>query len=243
MKLFYLTSAKHGLLAMRNQRIKLSRFHDLNDPFELYAAALKNPRHRAKFRKFKDWVADRFGLVCFSTNWRNPVLWSHYGDKHRGVALELEVEKSEVCKVVYTPNRVFIDVEAAMTRGTFLATDAYRLATTKFKHWEYENERRIFVPLDKEPIEREKGHYFVPFNDRLRLTGIVVGAACSLSTKTIARNLPSEGQVTVTTARLAFTTFRIVRQRRASIELVTGVAQPALPADRQRRASLAVAVG
>jgi len=224
MKLFYLTSAKYGLLAMRNQRIKLSRFQDLNDPFELYAAALTDPRHRTKFRDFKDWVDRRFGLVCFSTNWSNPVLWSHYGDKHRGVALELEVEKSDVCKVTYTPNRVLINVEAAMKRGTFLVTDAYRLATTKFKHWEYEDERRIFVPLDKEPVERDKSHYFVPFNGRLRLTGIIVGAACPLSTKRIARPLSSDSQAAVTRARLAFSTFRIVRQRLAPIETVTGIA-------------------
>ena len=217
-------STKRGLPAIRNQRIRLSRFHDLNDPFELYAAALNNPRHRAKFRMFKDWVAERFGLVCFSTNSRHSVLWSHYGDKHRGVALELAVASKEVNQVEYTPNRIFIDVEAALVRGTFLEEDAYRLAATRFAHWIYEDERRIFERLDGSTIQRDKGHFFIPFGDGLRRTGIAIGAACRLSTKTIARNLPRKCAITVTRTRLSFRTFKIERQRRAPTEIVRGIA-------------------
>lgn len=237
MKLFYLTSEKYGLQALRNSRIKLSLFQDLNDPFELYAAALTDSRNRVKFRQFKDWVAERYGLICFSKNWRNPVLWSHYGDKHRGLALEVDVSSREVCKVSYSPERILVDFEAAIKRGSFSIDDGYRLATTKFNHWKYEDERRIFVSLSDQSVQREYGFHFLPFSASVRLTGVVLGAASTLSSAKIARNLLPEREVTVTRTRLAFNTFTVVRQKRLSIERVTGIAQPAHAPDLHQRAS------
>lgn len=222
MKLFYLTSEEHGLQALRNWRIKLSLFHDLNDPFELYAAALNDAKHRTQFRRFRDYVSENFGLICFSKQWKNPVLWSHYGDKHRGVALEVQVPPSHVCKVVYTPRRILLDVDAAMKRGSFSLEDAYRLATTKFQHWMYEDERRVFVPLSDRLIVREGNLHFHPFDANMFVSGMVLGSASTLTSETIAEHLQMGRSISVTRTRLAFNSFTIVRQKRQRVEFISG---------------------
>ncbi len=232
MKLFHLTSEKYGLQALRNWRLKLSLIQDLNDPFELYAAALTDPRYRAKFREFKNHVSKSYGMICFSRHWSNPVLWSHYGDRHQGIALEIDVQRADVCKVIYSPARIFVDVEAAMKRGSFLKEDAYRLVRTKFQHWQYEDERRVFVSLSDRSIACDKGLHFYPFGAQVVVTGVILGAASTLSNETIAQNLQLGRTISVTRTRLAFESFTVVRQRRLSTETVAGIAGPT----RQRKA-------
>ncbi|NKK82626.1 DUF2971 domain-containing protein [Rhizobium leguminosarum bv. viciae] len=33
-----------------------------------------------------------FGLLCMSTTWQEPLLWSHYADKHKGMCLGFDVD-------------------------------------------------------------------------------------------------------------------------------------------------------
>lgn len=68
-------------------RIKISRFDDLNDPFELLAAQLRSKDVRKAFGALRDHMCANRGVLCFSRGWHNPLLWSHYGDKHRGICL------------------------------------------------------------------------------------------------------------------------------------------------------------
>ena len=50
-------------------------------------------------------MSDRFGLLCFTKHWRNPVLWSHYADTHRGLCLGFEVDDTVSVRVRYTAKR------------------------------------------------------------------------------------------------------------------------------------------
>ncbi|MGH8443795.1 MAG: DUF2971 domain-containing protein [Solimonas sp.] len=223
MNAFHLTKAEHALAALRNQRIKIARINELNDPFELYGAALSEKGHRRRFRAFKDWTADRYGMLCFSRTWRNPVLWSHYADHHRGIAIEFSLHADDVSKVTYTLRRPLIDVDSATRRGRFTQDEAFRLATTKFSHWKYEDEVRLFCQLQGAMVEG--AHAFQPFTERLRLVGLILGPACNVTSEEVAANLPVGMQVAVTRARLAFRTFDVVRNREHKVEFVCGVAQ------------------
>jgi hypothetical protein len=84
---YHFLPAHYALEDLRHRRMKIALLDDLNDPFDLWAVAQPDPTLRKAMRAFKLHVAQRFGMVCFSLAWHNPLLWSHYADKHRGVAL------------------------------------------------------------------------------------------------------------------------------------------------------------
>ena len=91
MRVYYLTGAPFAVSNLAIQRIKIARFSDLNDPFELLAVDLGNKRHRKAFRESRGEINAATGLICFSKSWRNPLLWGHYAEKHTGIALGFEV--------------------------------------------------------------------------------------------------------------------------------------------------------
>ena len=99
MRLFHFTSAVHGLAAIRTQKYKLSTFDNLNDPFELFAVDFADPEIRRLFRGFKEDFSRRQAMLCCSKSWSSTLLWSHYADRHRGVALELDVSDALVTHV------------------------------------------------------------------------------------------------------------------------------------------------
>jgi len=232
MKVFHLTATKYALMALRKSRLKVARIHDLNDPFELFGSALPDRETRRKLHALKDWAAEKYGILCFSRSWRNPVLWSHYADRHRGVALEFCVHDDDISPVNYTPKRVLLDVAQALKRGTFSEDEALSLATTKFKHWKYEDEVRVFCALADCPVEG--GLMFEPFTERMELVGLIRGPACVLSNEDIAMNLPEGCKLEVTQARLAFNSFSVVRNREHAVEVVCGTAQQGVPVGRPR---------
>ena len=45
MRVYYLTSAEYAISNLALKRIKVSRYQDLNDPFELLAADLRSEEH------------------------------------------------------------------------------------------------------------------------------------------------------------------------------------------------------
>lgn len=83
MRLFHFLSAEYALQALERQRLKVARIGELNDPFELFCADMRDPVARRGFRVVKDRMSANFGFLCFCRNWRNLLLWSHYADRHR----------------------------------------------------------------------------------------------------------------------------------------------------------------
>ena len=50
-------------------------------------------------------LTNRYGLVCFSGDWIDPVLWSHYGAKHCGIALGFDLQEANPVEVTYQIDR------------------------------------------------------------------------------------------------------------------------------------------
>lgn len=222
MRAFHLLSADHALEAVRNQRLKVARFHELNDPFELLAADLSGPRDRRAFTKFKAATTKKLGLLCFSRRWKNPLVWSHYADKHRGVALEFKINDDFIQTVRYSDSRMRLNASYVMSHGGFTENLAYRIATTKSKHWAYEDEVRIAVRLAECIVEN--GIHFEQLTEHVKIVGIVLGALSSLTSQDLQGVLPKGRRLTLRHARLAFRSFNIVRNRARRIEVIHGVA-------------------
>jgi Protein of unknown function (DUF2971) len=219
MRVYHFINEEYGLKDLHRRRLKVSRIEDLNDPFELLAADLSDRDLRRAFQATRRQLAQRSGMLCFSANWSNPVMWSHYADKHRGLCLGFEVPNEVCMSVVYTKARLpqiaeeilqlnpgHPDAEAKMRR----------LLTTKYIDWSYENEIRIFTSLDS--IDPDSNLHFVDFSERLKLTKVVVGARSHISRNTVREALRDlDESVDVIKARLAFKRFQVVPNKVPSL--------------------------
>lgn len=205
MRVFHFRSKKYGLKALEDRRLKISRIHELNDPFEFLGADLSNRDFRWAMNETKRELSKTKGLICFSKNWKNPMLWSHYADSHRGLCLEFEVPNKYLEKIKYVKERLKYE-------GTINFESMKGLLTAKFEHWSYEEEYRAFISLD--PEREEEGKYFFDFCEELKLRTVIVGCNSDISRKQISELLYGlNGNVECFKARSAFTKFEVVRNK------------------------------
>jgi hypothetical protein len=198
MRVYKFLSRNFGLKVMRERRIKISEIHDLNDPFELVPFDLSDPLYRKGIELTRDQLAGVKGMVCFARHWRDPVLWAHYSDKHRGMALGFDVPDDCAQSVRYIEERL-----PARPPDYELAHD---MLFTKFAGWAYEVEIRIFTQRD----EKEDGLYFAAFGDNLMLREVIAGQRCCISRSEIVAVLGEHLESThVVKARLSHTTFDV----------------------------------
>lgn len=178
MRVYHFLNREYGLDDIAKRRLKIATLNDLNDPFELLAAGSTDAQVRAAFRRFKDEWAKMRGLLCFSRNWKNPVQWSHYADRHRGLCLGFDVPDASVTSVQYCRRRIEPPLER-LVRGAEGGPPALaamkELLTTKYSHWRYEREVRGFTTLDER--DAYSGLYFIPFSNLLILREVIVGTA------------------------------------------------------------------
>lgn len=214
MRVYHLLSAENGLSDIALKRIRISRFADLNDPFELLAAKLDKKSFRKGLRSWRTEFNEANGLLCFSRLWENPVLWSHYASKHRGICLGFELNDRIAVPVQYTGRRIPIRFQKDDPEKGLDASFVRALLATKFEHWRYEDEVRVFVTLVGKTAEA--GSYFKPFDAHLRLAEVILGPLCELPIAEV-RSLVRETYDCVATykARLAFKWFKVVPDERS----------------------------
>lgn len=206
MRAYKFIDAQFGLKSLRERRLKISRIGDLNDPFELLPYNLANKNHRQALQKSREKLAANRGLLCFSTTWRDPVMWAHYSDKHRGICLGFEIPGNrDICK------RVSYRMERLPFPATLTLADADAMLFTKYSNWKYEQEMRMWAKLDN----AENELYFYDFDKTLRLVEVIVGARCTLTRGDLTEALGAlVKNVTLIKARPGFQRFEIVRQKR-----------------------------
>lgn len=212
MRLYHFTSQKFGLLAITNRRLKIARITELNDPFEFLGWDLRSSETQAKMRR---WKADRnaeLGILCFSSKWSNPLLWGHYADKHRGMAIGFDMpDNDQYSRVEYRRTRLPTPVGRKLS-----GADMDKLLLTKYSAWRYESEYRCFCRLHESA--QEDGLYFEPFSPTLKLAKVVVGDQSSITRAALADALGDQSpNVTTFKARPAFGKFSVVRNRDAAL--------------------------
>lgn len=215
MRVYYLTQEKYALDAIEKKWLKVSLFDDLNDPFELLAFNISNKEQRSVWNKFRNYFSTKAGLVCFSSQWQNPVMWSHYGDKHKGICFGFDVHDDILKKVKYIKRRRPFQIGETLDNHNINSALLSEAVKYKFKEWSYEHEYRGIVPLEE---KEESGHYFVNFSDDFVLKEIIIGAQCSLKPLDFKDKLSKySDQILVKKARLAFQTFKVVRNKSIKI--------------------------
>jgi hypothetical protein len=206
---YHLLSSHYALDNLRRRRLKIARLDDLNDPFDLWALAQPDRVLRMALRHHRKQFSRRFGMVCFSLSWQNPLLWSHYGDRHRGMALGFDLNPAKCKAVKYVAERPVltkVDLEVS-----------HELLFTKFVDWKYEEEVRTFVNLSD--IDPETKLYFADFGDDCLLREVIVGPLCDVKATELREAVgePSSGEVALAKARLAFNSFRVVTDQRGLV--------------------------
>jgi len=105
MRTYHFLSSDHAVDDISKRHLKLSEIHKLNDPFELWCTAQGDKKLRRDLRKWKSEMAEKYGMLCFCLHWHNPVLWSHYANRHRGICLGFDVPDNSVKAVQYVASR------------------------------------------------------------------------------------------------------------------------------------------
>jgi hypothetical protein len=152
------------------------------------------------------------GLICFSKNWKNPLLWGHYAEKHTGVALGFDVPDHLALPVIYA--KKLADVKVGHD-GLWDKEFIDRLVRTKFYDWKYEKEVRLSVLLEN---ASESGMYFESFGDVLQLREVILGPRCELPIDEMRQMISGfTPAVKVIKARIAFTRFEVLENKAATI--------------------------
>lgn len=128
----------------------------LNDPFEEIVNTQSDMQ--------KANSVDGLGILSFTTNFTNILMWSHYGQSHTGIALKFEVEPNfikDFKKVQYIRDKEEMDIlERSLVKGA---------------DWSYENEFRRIFDFNKKKVKlSEIG---------LKVVGLIYGFKCNQNLK------------------------------------------------------------
>jgi hypothetical protein len=155
--------------------VMADRFSALNDPFELLARAATDEGARWDIERQKKELDDELGLLCFSEDWTDPVLWTHYGSNHRGICLGFDVKEGLAKRVTYRTARLSTQELSNKNEAELLEMLLY----TKFESWKYEAEWRVLKKLAY--LQPEGPLHFCLLDGDIRLREVILGAQCSTS--------------------------------------------------------------
>ncbi len=204
-RLYHFLSAGHALDDIAKRRLKISQIDQLNDPFELWCVYQKDRGLRRDLRAYKEKMSTLFGMLCFSKHWHNPVLWSHYADRHQGICLGFDIDKQCVRPVTYVSKRPRLEIPPSQK-------DADLLLYTKFVDWRYEEEWRSWVQIDER--DTATGFYFYSFDSHVQLREVIAGPLCDVPEARIKDAVTGyDAKIFPIKARLAFKSFRVVKNR------------------------------
>jgi hypothetical protein len=212
MRVYKFLNTQFALKSLYEKRLKISKIDDLNDPFDLIPFDLTEPKNRFAAQAMRDHLSVDRGLLCFSASWRDPVIWAHYSDKHKGICLGFDIPDDAALRVQYVPERLPFPTSPNVV-------DLQVMLWTKFEHWEYEKEIRAWAELN----EHEDGFHYKDFSDDLRLMEVIAGAECTVPEHAFQRALISLQPVRLIKARAAFRKFEVVEDQRGFREASTGL--------------------
>lgn len=212
-RVYYFTPPEHALDNLKKSHLKVARFSQCNDPFELAAFSQKNKGLRRKFKAWLHQMDNSNGLLCFCRSWRNPVMWAHYAKNHTGVCYGFDVDPKTFVDVRYVSERLYSN----LTPENFLhhvgEDQMVDLFATKYIHWSYEEEVRLLVTFS-EAVEKDQ-LVFHEFSNSMQLREVIVGPKSDIRVPEIEATV-ADKNVEVFKARIAFQRFEVVRQKNRS---------------------------
>jgi len=196
----------YGLKALEDQQLKVAEINKLNDPFEFLGYKLNHDGWDKEVKRVKDALSKSTGILCFSETYNDPVQWAHYTEQHKGLCLGFDIPNELLHKVKYIKRRPrFPDIRnlnEEVMKNSLLK---------KFKHWEYEEEWRMYIDLPKNKIINSL--YFESFSNQLALKEVIIGIESSITKNEIEKMLGRKiNDIRIYTTRLSTVDFKIVKK-------------------------------
>ena len=203
-----------ALKSIEGRQFRVGRILEFNDPFEWRPGIIGINEGYEEMGEYLinasvEGLNSKIGILCMSDTIEEPVLWSHYADRHYGVAFELDyLMDDSIHKIYYDKPRPVIDV-SKIHDDEHLKTAIDKMIDQKSNGWGYEREYRVHVDLAGCSISG--GHYFKSIPDDL-LVRVVLGFRCHLEESYVAKALHEAGLVNckVSRAKMDQNTYKVI---------------------------------
>ena len=144
---------------MDNNSIGFSCLEDLNDPFEGTAICFEESDDLSgKLQKnpHRNRLSRNYGVLSLTRNPLNALMWSHYGDDHRGVVIGIDMKKANLLdesscvipanlgEIIYTSTMPQNVLQSSTTESLMSVGDEYRC----FRSHEYDLFKNAFLMKD-----------------------------------------------------------------------------------------------
>jgi len=134
-----LDNFKNFIDIILKNRLYAAKYKDLNDPME----GQYYYRTGELDRNIRDRLAEEKGelrLCSLSRVNNNELMWSHYTNGQRGVAIGLRIDDTQ-----YTVRPIQYNGLASIRNQNFNDQTAIEILSHKLEVWNYEEEERVFV--------------------------------------------------------------------------------------------------
>lgn len=146
--------------------IGFTHLDDFNDPFECTSFGFKKESGSIKNpHGYKKRFSDKYAVLSLTRQPLNALMWSHYGDSHRGVVIGIDVDAAgfgsfsdnfipyQSGEIIYTKTKSLNDLDIcednlmAIGEDIVFDTNLFNLAKRAFLYksleWAYEEEVRV----------------------------------------------------------------------------------------------------
>lgn len=123
------------------ERLYAAPYFDLNDPMEgRYLYSQSGGEIYKEMAEVLKGLKEKLRICSLSRDKKNELMWSHYAEGHKGVAIGVEVDetKHQVCPIIY-------DGLHQISLNNFGHSSAVDILSHKLDVWNYEDEVRVFT--------------------------------------------------------------------------------------------------
>ena len=166
-----LNNFRHLVDILLKQRLYASSYFDLNDPMEgqyIYTPdGMKDERVELVLKDDKNKVK----ICSFSATPDIPLMWAHYADGHRGIAIGVEIV-DRYCTV----KPITYDGPVTLNNLSAQSDSAIEILSHKLSAWQYEQEFQAFT-TKRSYVEVAITHVIygkrIKSSDRMLLNGLL----------------------------------------------------------------------
>ena len=149
------------------------------------------PSFRRKVVQVMMQIINRVGILCLTEKMDNLLMWAHYSSNHTGFVIEFDEkhtffgqgrELGSLKKVRYSTTRPEVTMlDPTLSDIELLYKWIEDIFCVKSKHWEYEQEWRMIVPLRgcQSVIASQQGDIYLFELPKSCITGIILGCRMS----------------------------------------------------------------
>lgn len=174
MILYKYASFSSAVKIIKSGSIGFTCLEDLNDPFEgtnFGFSSLGSISPQTATQAFKNHFSRKFALLSLTRNPLNPLMWSHYGDSHRGAVVGIDIAAAglmsfeefvvpaQLGEILYTTTKTK-DCAPSLERLNEIKKNDLKFSSDienylkqaflyKSSEWAYEEEVRVIKSLTK----------------------------------------------------------------------------------------------